>query len=1557
MPENQVVIGIGASAGGLEALEQLVAGMPAPLEKHASLIVAQHLSPNYKSLLSHILSKKSTFPVIEAENAQEIMPGMVYVAPADCDIQVTGGKITLTRPLPTQVPKPSVDLLFTSLANTYGKNAIAIILSGTGTDGAKGVQTVKAKGGMVIVQKPDTARYDGMPMAALQTGQADFVLAPEQIGEHIRHSMLDIEEDAPAQQHTALDDLYDLLLEKFNTDFSLHKPKSLLRKIEKRMTINHITDLAAYVEFLKKHADEPEELFHSLLINVTSFFRDPDMFRQLEEILLPKISELSPQDHFRIWVAGCATGEEAYSLAMLLQYRLEQTFSHAPMLQVFATDIDEDALQIARRGVYSEQQVQAIPEHLRAKYLTPLERGFEIHKKLRAKVLFSKHDLTADPPFLKIDLLSCRNLLIYFNKTAQKRVFPLFYHALKEDGILFLGKSESTAQLEDIFTTVTANLKIFRKQKNIAPDVSLRYKAFGVAENIIKKAEKPREENYRNRLLETFSALTGHAVLIVNAAQQILETRGDISGLLQIPDGALNFSINNLVSSEISTEIKSVMIRLTKNNQLVRLPLKKIVLNGQKYYVRIQGSPLAASNDNSGPYMIVIEKFAPDDLFLPAVDPEAAEQNIHILELEQDLAATKQNLQTYIEEVETANEELQSLNEELQASNEELQSANEELQTGNEELQSANEELETAYSEIKKVHEELIEKEESEKHANVLFKTLFTNTQQGNILLSESWDIRLMNPRAEELLLKTGIHPKTGKRNLITLLPADWQQQLLPLLQQARQTHQTTTVTFAVSSGETNYYYEFFINPIPATSNNNGQEIALGIIDRTEEKIREAEIFRRDELLASLIDSDTTFVVRIDLKGRYTYANRAFCKKFGYKREEIIGRHYNFTIHPDDYATCESEVARLFTMPEGAVIGFEMRKPGPNGEYLFTEWEFVLIKTPSGEVTEIQGVGRDITEKKLTQLALEEERSQLEMMIWGGRLGTWDWHLSTGRIRFNERWAEILGYRMEEVHFDFEQWQQLIHPDDRVRVIQAIDDCIRGNTAFYEVEHRKKAKSGDWKWLIATGKVVERDKKGKALRLIGIHQDITDKKRMEEIMRLSEERNDAVLRTMQEGIVLQDMTGAIISCNHSAEEILGMTFDQMIGRTSVDPKWRAIREDGSHFPGDEHPAMITIRTGQPQTNVLMGVHKPSGEVSWISINSQLLRHPDTQVPYAVFAMFHDITHRKNAELALASAHKRFESIVDSTDGIVWEVDYQTFRFTYVSKQAERLLGYGLEEWHEPDFWSKHIHPEDREKTVAYCVSCSDKLQAHEFEYRFISKDGRIVWLRDIVSVVASESRPTLLRGIMIDITKRKEMEQMLERLSLVAQRTSNSVIITDKKRRIIWVNEAFTGITGYTLKEVLGKTPKMLQFEETDPATITYISENLNQQQPVHCEILNRGKHGNVYWLEIEIQPLFDTNRELTGFMAVQTDITERKKAEEQIKKQNETLKDIAFTQSHILRRPLANILGLLNLIDMEKDRQQINALYEYFDYLLQSAREADEIIHQIVEKTNEMEE
>ncbi|TAF63382.1 MAG: PAS domain S-box protein [Cytophagales bacterium] len=2227
------VVGVGASAGGLEALTELFANLPKTLEPQVCFIVAQHLSPNYRSMLVQILSKESVFPVVEAENNQPIQAGYVYITPPDSDIQINTGTIVLSKPKTQQGPKPSADILLASLAKNYGKNAIGIILSGTGSDGAIGMTEVKKQGGHALIQNPDTAKYDGMPIASLQTGLIDYSLPPAKIGQKITEIILqdaqqeeqpiNIEEDALLQQ------IFALLNQRFGIDFGHYKTNTIIRRLDKAIKRLKIKSLEEYLHYIEKTPQELQHLCQSFLINVTSFFRDAEPYKALEKAIEKKISKGLLEDTFRVWIAGCSTGEEAYSIAMLIQNLLEQYNRLDCNIQIFATDIDEEALNIARKATYSIEQIKAIPEPFVEKFFIQTERGYEITKSLRSKVLFSKHDITLNPPFLKIDLISCRNLLIYLNNDIQRQIFPVFHYALKEDALLFLGKSESVTQVEELFETLEDKGKIFKKRKFLSSNTAIRFDAFKPLTIQSKKTSQivPHIQSYQNQLNETFVNLTQHPYLVINSLLDIIETKGDWSDFTQIPEGALSLNINKLLRKEILLEAKNIILQTIKEQKNLSSTLKKVIINQKKFYIKIQCGIInnEKSLDSQPLYLLIIEKYDLEEDIAKLI-PTTLNTTEHprLQELEDELNLTKEHLQTYIEEIETANEELQSLNEELQSSNEELQSSNEELETSNEELQSTNEELQTAYAEIKHMNGEMEIKEATLEQSILLFNTLFDNTQQGNLLLDSNFNIRLINKEAITLFTKIGIEQIELSKNFTLFLSTTVGVEVYQLIQNASKNHQSSEKIITFHYLTEIYYYHFSINTIYNTQSNTLTYIIINIVDVTQDHTKEIALFRRDEMLTSLLESNTSYLIRTDMEGKYTYANNSFYQKFGFTPEQIIGKYYAHTVHPEDLKECEKAVEKLFQDPT-QIVTFEMRKPNPEGGYFITEWEFATIRDQQTNIIEVQGVGRDITGFKQMQKQLEEEKNQLELMIWGGRLGTWDWNLISNEITFNERWAEMLGYSTEETNFSIDEWKALIHPDDRPKVIEVLEENIKGNTAYYDIAHRKKNKKGEWIWLQLTGKVVERDKKGKALRVLGIHQDITDKKRAEEAAKVSEARNESVVNTMQEGIVIQDMTGAIISCNHSAELILGLTYEQMIGRNSIDPRWRAIKENGDPFPGEEHPAMRTIKTGKPQTDVLMGVHKPEGDLSWISVNSQLLYHPDTKVPYAAFTMFHDITKQKiaenelakekqrlayiikgtnvgtwewniqtgetifnerwaeiigysleelqpidintwannchpddlnasgellqkhfageidyyefearmkhkdghwvwvldrgkvyawtedgkpllmsgthqeitarkeaeetikvkNQELAAADEElranieelkrlnlehslseerlnkaqsiakigswefdlqtfsliwskehyrifeleenipkeelyeayrskiypedlakldlivknaqekgegfvyehsvickdgtlkpvigigevvfdgqkrpillrgtvqditeqrksqealikneellrasieasleaiflleiktndkgeitdfiikeinenaskqvqktreqligfgicelfpinltngyfeqykqvyqlrkpltqeyyipegnpgagwyyhqivpmpngiaiynrdiserkkaeediknlseeykqvfegsqdamflvdynsathtfsylrnnimhqkltgfsldiirgktpqelvgdvlgehvcrnyerciaeqksityeekldlpagekywlttltpvfqegkntyivgssiditdrkkaendilkeqKRFQDIVDSTDGIVWELDFSSFQFTYVSQKAVRLLGYEIEEWYQPDFWISHLHPEDQSWAIDYCLKCSAELEAHEFEYRFFAKDGREIWLRDFVTVVAENGQPVLLRGIMVDITKQKEtentiletnerllqlekfinqstdaiqvadesgqliyinkvaserlgisqenahnykvsdfekifaqkgtweahvkqlkaeeavmvegvninqdtkklfpvevfvryttindkgyiiaasrdiserkrMEQELHRLSMVARRTSNSVIISDTKKRIIWVNDAFINLTGYTLKEVFGKTPRLLQYEETDAAIIAEVNEKLNNKQAVRFEVKNKGKNGNVYWIDAEIQPMLDKNDHVTGFMAVQSDITARKEAESRIRKQNEVLKEIARQQSHEVRRPLANIIGLVNFIAEDaKTNQPANE--QYVEYLLQSAKELDEIIHFIVEQT-----
>lgn len=1242
-------------------------------------------------------------------------------------------------------------------------------------------------------------------------------------------------------------------------------------------------------------------------------------------------------------------------------------------------------------------------------------------------------------------------------------------------------------------------------------------------------------------------------------------------------------------------------------------------------------------------------------------------------------------------------------------------------------------------------------------------------------------------------------------------------------------------------------------------------------------------------ILTSFANTKTNFLIATDKNGNILYFNDTFAEKFSLK-EDSINKNYTNFIFPDDTTHIHKTIWNLLHNIESVVI-LEAKYENLSDKVDYIKWEFFPIRDTSLNIIGLHGIGQDITMQKLNENKLFKEKNFLNTIINSGNLGVWEWDIDNDKIVFNQKWTQILGFNKHL--WTFEEWQTIIYKEDRASVVDILQKVQRGELDFYEVEHRKVTKDGTIKWILLTGKGIEKNEKGQCSKIIGIHQDITEKKEREILLKILEDRNKNILDNMEEGLVIQDIDGKIISCNHSAEKILGLTFDQMLGKTSIDEDWYAIKENGENFDGIDHPAMVALRTKTSQKNVIMGVHQSKKHFVWIAINSNLLTYPDTDEVYAVFSVFNDITDIKKMEISLRNSQqkykkiietqtdfvllsqpdttiqfvneslskvmnisiekmigmkwsdlayvnddneikqkiasltpennsfsmenrfkanngewiwtqwlnqgffdefnklvqiqsvgrditilkeaqdeiskkneelaaseeeirvnleemmyyqdqlqkselklkailnstndinilsdrslqilsfnnsakqfiekiknqfikvgdnllyffnneiiesfeenlqqaingaivtnefvmnndnnepvyflvkyypvkdddnnfvgvslnlvdisnikkveneinqqkKRFQDVVDSTNGIVWEADVQTFQFRYVSQKTEQLFGYTTEEWYAPDFWVSHLYPNDKEMVINTFLA-DKNLGSYDMEYRFIDKKGAYVWIRDIGKTVVGDDNLPILRGIMIDITEekaaknkiilynnkltqlkkfidesadaiqvadkegnfiyinkiaserlginvdeieqynindfeyvfqqvttwdeylkdlkqkqiiiketininqktgnffpveliikhislehddyvmvisrditsrktlekekedllkrleettkhvpgyiyqfclrkdgtsyfpyvsdgitqllniqpetlqinaqnlykyalkeditvinnslitsirklsnwkvewrsrtedgkiiwiesnsspqklengdiiwygyannitqRKTMEEELKNLSLVAKKTSNAVVITDIHKKIMWANEGFTRITGYTLEEVLGKTPGIFQFEKTDKQTVIKINECIEKQIPAQFEILNKGKYGNIYWLYIDIQPLLNDKNKLIGFMAMQTDITERKEREKKINEQNTILRKIAFVQSHTLRRPIANILGLINLL--KEEDKNTETFDSYLKYLEKSAKETDEVIYEIVEMTNEIE-
>lgn len=711
--KNITIIGIGASAGGLEALQGFIKNLPQT--SNMAFIIAQHLSPTYKSLMVELLSKGTSLTVLPAAHGLEVKANTIYVCPPDENIFVDGNTILLAKPKTDwNGPKPSVDLFFESLAETKQEESVGIILSGTGSDGSRGVRAIKAAGGFTIVQEPLSAKYDGMPNAAIHTGTVDLILQPEDIGRELEEMLSFAGQDLLKKTGSTSTNIYKNILTKIRelkgVDFNLYKPSTIERRIERRMIALKIIKISDYYAYLVQNTDEVELLFKDILIGVTKFFRDEESFYVLKNYIAEYL-KTKEEKHIRIWAPGCSTGEEAYSLAMILSEILGADIA-TYRIQIFATDINEDALYFARKGIYPESALLSLDDKMYRKYFEPKGEHYEVIKPIREMVIFSRHNILRDPAFLRLDLLVCRNLLIYFSQELQKKLFPEFHYALNDNALLFLGKSESVGHFQSYFKAVDKQWKIYKANflgTKELPRILPTFQKNDLINSakIISEVKKP---TLNDRVIEYINDKIMPMCVVINDNMDIVFVKGH-NPYLTRPDGDQNQNIFKNINSGLAIEARAAIHESKKSGVLFKSNFQKVILLDEvERYVRVVVAPMENSNSEHLTLMCFQEEDSEN--FKYYRDGEKDNENQVNKKLEYELQRTKEYLQTVIEELETSNEEMQSLNEELQSSNEELQSSNEELETTNEELQSTNEELQTAYTEVRAIYDE---REESAK--------------------------------------------------------------------------------------------------------------------------------------------------------------------------------------------------------------------------------------------------------------------------------------------------------------------------------------------------------------------------------------------------------------------------------------------------------------------------------------------------------------------------------------------------------------------------------------------------------------------------------------------------------------------------------------------------------------------------------------------------------------------------------------------------------------------------------------------------------------------------
>lgn len=795
------IVGIGASAGGMEAVHELFDNMPAGTG--CSFVVVQHLSPDHKSLMSELLAKHTLMQVFEATEDMIVKPNCIYVIPSRQFITISNGKLHLEEKIKSQQPNHAIDIFFESLANYKKNDAVAIILSGTGTDGTKGIQSIKKNGGFVIVQDPITAAFDGMPNSAIENGSPDFVLPPEMIAEEL----LAFSKEGPLlknfhkmdqKEEIMLRDILQQLNQVTGTDFNFYKRPTLLRRLAKRMGELGIVNMADYKKLLKENADEVKILVKEFLINVTKFFRDKEAFEVLRTQVIPTIfADKKKGDSIKVWSMACSSGEEAYTLAMLFYDYMQQKkldFS----VKVFATDIDSASLDTASKGIYPDSISKDVPSHFLQHYFIKESNFYKVSAAIRKMVVFANHNILKDPPFSKLDLVVCRNMLIYLTAPLQNKILQKFHFSLNLNGFLFLGTSENLGVLNPVMEEVNRKWKLYRcisKSALVDKDNFLSPLFDSKMYNYTMPAQKPK--NILNSLTDIFKDVLVEdriiAGIFIDRDFNVKQAIGNFKEFLQFPDGHFNFNLLKLVNADLAVALGVGVRKAMTTNE--KVTMKKVTAHKEKneQYINIIIKPYLHHPDHPQPFLFVILEEDRSEIKKVSSVAYTVSSTDRVEELERDLRDTRENLQAVIEELESANEEMQSTNEEMISTNEELQSTNEELQSLNEELHTVSAEHQIKIKELLEMNDDM--------------DNYFRNSDIGQIFVDTKMVVRKFSPTVT---------------NIVNLIATDVGRSLFDISANIKNTNIINAVKEVLHSGNTiekevvlhnNQYYLMRINP------------------------------------------------------------------------------------------------------------------------------------------------------------------------------------------------------------------------------------------------------------------------------------------------------------------------------------------------------------------------------------------------------------------------------------------------------------------------------------------------------------------------------------------------------------------------------------------------------------------------------------------------------------------------------------------------------------------------------------------------------------------------
>ncbi len=1129
------VVGIGASAGGIKALEDLFDSLPADTDM--GFVVIQHLARDHESLLSDILSRHTEMSVHQANNNILMGRNSVYVIPPGYDMALLGGRLQLMQQTSSRSLSRPINFFFKSLAQDLGDQAIGIILSGTGSDGSRGLLEIKNAGGVTIAQRPDSAEYADMPQSAVSTGCVDWILEVSEMGPRLttindgRYQLVENNNLGSASEtRDYLQKIFVLLRTQSGHDFSQYKEGSLVRRVERRMLIHQIDHIAHYVRFLQQNSDEIENLFMDLLIGVTSFFRDPESYDVLKnKVFEPLLTHRSGNKPLRIWVAGCATGEEAYSVAMLVIEQMEKS-SWQGKVQIFATDINRDAVLFARRGLYSRDAVEGVGEERLLRFFTQDREGFRINKNLRDILVFAEQSVIKDPPFSNLDLITCRNLLIYMGQELHQLLLPLFYHAMAPDGFLFLGNSENIGTFGEYFKAVHQKERIFQRQGNIARQlpIGISSRLITGAKDAISFKEKRQKlkqpaDKYTFQLLIEKKLLAEYspATVLINERRDLLYSHGPITDFLRLPTGEARYNILSLVHPEIRLELGKALSTCFTSNQPVHKSGLTYKIDGKSRVLDLHIDPVSKRQEDRLLLVVFIIRECPDEMLATRRDSNSHEgRERKILKLDQELKNSHERIFSLMEEAAVADFESRSIQEELQSSNQELQSINEELETSREELQSTTEELVTVNQELELRVDELSK-------INNDMANLLAATEIGTIFLDNDLIIKRFTPAAARV---------------INLIEGDVGR---PLTDLYIELEYDTLATDALSVLDTlnplekevhtvhgNRWYWVRLMPYRTTLG-EVRGVVISFIDIT--RLRQAE----EELRCSQSELEQIFNTAADgmrvvlLDQSVLRVNDTFVRLTGKSRKECMARKCR-DVFPGPL--CNSGQCTLVRILNGEdVINEEIVKVRPDGRKITLAVSARPFVDNEGNIIGIIEDFRDIS-------AVKESEEQFSAIFNGTQDAILWANVATGKIiRSNKAAEKLLGWTQEEL---IAMHQTRIHPPENEKKYQKMfkEHIQKGGVLREKLDLYTSI--GE---IVPTEVSTSVHEIGNLQVIQGVFRNLSTEKKLQKKLDWHKKMETRYLDIVDSLILTINRDESVIQINRYACEIIGFSEEEILG--------------------------------------------------------------------------------------------------------------------------------------------------------------------------------------------------------------------------------------------------------------------------------------------------------------------------------------------------------------------------------------------------------------------------